>query len=84
MRPFERVWHLVQKNTSRRVATYGQLSRMLEGRLTPVGIGWAIRAAKDGRNPLARVVNGKRRHLHGKGSPRRTTRQVAGGGCEIR
>jgi len=51
MRPFERVWHLVQKIPRGRVATYGQLSRMLEGRLTPVGIGWAIRAAKDGAIP---------------------------------
>jgi len=32
---------------------------MLEGRLTPVGIGWAIRAAKDGAIPWHRVVNGK-------------------------
>ncbi|MBL8995079.1 MAG: MGMT family protein [Spirochaetia bacterium] len=59
MLPFERVWLLVRKIPHGRVATYGQLSRMLEGRLTPVGIGWAIRAAKDGVIPWHRVVNSK-------------------------
>ena len=40
-----------------KVATYGQLSRMIDGRLTPVGIGWAIRAAPTGSIPWQRVVN---------------------------
>lgn len=40
-----------------RVATYGQLSGMIQRRLTPVGIGWAIRAADD--LPWHRVVNSK-------------------------
>jgi methylated-DNA-protein-cysteine methyltransferase-like protein len=41
-----------------RVATYGQLSRLIDGRLTPVGIGWALRACGD-EVPWHRVINGK-------------------------
>ena len=59
MRPFERVWALVKKIPRGRVATYGQLSEMIDGRLTPVGVGWAIRAAKEGSIPWQRVVNGR-------------------------
>lgn len=40
-----------------RVATYGQISRMIEKRLTPIAIGWAIRAAPPGAVPWQRVVN---------------------------
>lgn len=43
-----------------RVATYGQLSRMISGRLTPVGVGWAIRAASD-ELPWHRVVGARGR-----------------------
>ena len=57
MRPFERVWALVKQIPKGKVATYGQLSRMIDRRLTPVGIGWAIRAAKLGSIPWHRVVN---------------------------
>lgn len=57
--PFARVWRLVAKVPRGRVVTYGALSEMIEGRLTPVGIGWAIRAAPDGSIPWHRVVNGK-------------------------
>ncbi len=42
-----------------KVATYGQISRWLEGRLTPVGVGWAVRAAPDGAIPWHRVVNAR-------------------------
>lgn len=42
-----------------KVATYGQLSRCIDGRLTPVGVGWAIRAARETRIPWQRVVNGQ-------------------------
>ena len=31
---------------------------MIDRRLTPVGVGWAIRAAPDGAIPWQRVVNG--------------------------
>jgi methylated-DNA-protein-cysteine methyltransferase related protein len=55
--PFERVWALVRKIPRGKVATYGQLSEMIDGRLTPVGVGWAIRAAKEGTIPWQRVVN---------------------------
>ena len=55
--PFARVKALVQRIPRGRVATYGQLSRLIGGRLTPVGIGWAIRAAPEGSIPWHRVVN---------------------------
>jgi len=41
------------------VATYGQLSQLIDGRLTPVGIGWAIRAAPEDSIPWQRVVNAR-------------------------
>ena len=40
-RPFARVWALVRKVPRGKVITYGQLSAMIDGRLTPVGVGWA-------------------------------------------
>jgi methylated-DNA-protein-cysteine methyltransferase related protein len=55
--PFERVQALVRCIPRGKVATYGQLSRMIGGRLTPVGVGWAIRAAPDDSIPWQRVVN---------------------------
>jgi methylated-DNA-protein-cysteine methyltransferase-like protein len=55
--PFERVQDLVRRIPRGKVATYGQLSRMIERRLTPVGVGWAIRAAPEGSIPWQRVVN---------------------------
>ncbi|AKF03155.1 MGMT family protein [Sandaracinus amylolyticus] len=58
--PFERVQALVKRIPRGRVATYGQLSRMIDGRLTPVGVGWAIRAASDAI-PWQRVVGAKGR-----------------------
>ena len=57
-RPFERVWRLVRRIPRGRVATYGQLSLLIDRRLTPVGVGWAIRAAPEGLIPWHRVVNG--------------------------
>ena len=57
--PFARVWRLVARIPRGRVATYGQLSRMIDGRLTPVGVGWAIRAAPEGKIPWQRVLNAK-------------------------
>jgi methylated-DNA-protein-cysteine methyltransferase-like protein len=55
--PFARVWRIVMRIPRGKVATYGQLSRMIDRRLTPVGIGWAIRAAPEGMIPWQRVVN---------------------------
>ena len=56
-RPFEQVWRLVLRIPRGRVATYAQLSRLVERRLTPVAIGWALRAAPEGAIPWQRVVN---------------------------
>jgi methylated-DNA-protein-cysteine methyltransferase related protein len=56
--PFERVQRLVRSVPRGKVATYGQLSELIDGRLTPVGVGWAIRAAGEDI-PWQRVVNGK-------------------------
>src|SRR5689334_16327250 len=55
--PFERVQAIVRSIPRGKVATYGQLSRMIEKRLTPVGVGWAIRAAPEGSIPWQRVVS---------------------------
>jgi methylated-DNA-protein-cysteine methyltransferase-like protein len=55
---FARVHALVAKIPQGRVATYGQLSELIEGRLSPAGIGWALRAS-DGSLPWHRVVNSK-------------------------
>jgi methylated-DNA-protein-cysteine methyltransferase related protein len=57
--PFERVWRLVKRIPRGKVATYGQLSLLIDRRLTPVGVGWAVRAAPDGSLPWQRVVNAK-------------------------
>lgn len=59
LRPFERVWKLVARIPRGRVATYGQLSEMIGKRLTPVGIGWALRAVPEGALPWYRVVNSR-------------------------
>jgi methylated-DNA-protein-cysteine methyltransferase-like protein len=57
--PFERVWSIVKRVPRGRVVTYGQLSQMIEQRLSPVGIGWAVRAAPAGSIPWHRVVNSR-------------------------
>jgi methylated-DNA-protein-cysteine methyltransferase-like protein len=49
----------VRKIPRGKVLTYGQISELIERRLTPVGVGWAIRAAPDGSIPWQRVVNAK-------------------------
>jgi len=58
-KPFEQVWALVRRIPRGRVATYGQLSQLVDRRLTPIGIGWAIRAAPEDSLPWHRVVNGR-------------------------
>jgi methylated-DNA-protein-cysteine methyltransferase-like protein len=54
---FAEVWALVKRIPRGRVATYGQLSQLIGKKLTPVGVGWALRAAPDGTIPWQRVVN---------------------------
>jgi methylated-DNA-protein-cysteine methyltransferase-like protein len=56
---FEQVRLLVRRIPRGRVATYGQLSEMLDGRLSPVGIGWALHGAPPGACPWHRVVNAR-------------------------
>ncbi len=55
---FSRVHALVKSIPRGRVATYGQLSKLIDGRLTPVGIGWAMNACPTDV-PWHRVVNAK-------------------------
>jgi methylated-DNA-protein-cysteine methyltransferase-like protein len=54
--PFQEVWRVVKKIPRGKVATYGQVSRLIRGRLTPVGVGWALGAAPESV-PWQRVVN---------------------------
>jgi methylated-DNA-protein-cysteine methyltransferase related protein len=53
---FARVHAWVAKIPRGRVATYGQLSELVDGRVSPVGVGWALRAGGPGL-PWHRVVN---------------------------
>ena len=55
---FQRVHALVRRIPRGRVATYGQLSELIDGRLSPVGIGWALAAAPP-RLPWQRVINAR-------------------------
>jgi methylated-DNA-protein-cysteine methyltransferase-like protein len=55
--PFERVWQIVPRIPRGKVAPYGQISRAIDRRLTPVGVGWALRAVRGDRVPWHRVVN---------------------------
>ena len=57
--PFELVARLVRRIPRGKVATYGQLSAMIDRRLTPIGVGWAIRAAPEESIPWQRVVNSR-------------------------
>jgi methylated-DNA-protein-cysteine methyltransferase related protein len=57
--PFELVWSVVKRVPRGRVVTYGQVAEMIGHRLSPVGVGWAIRAAPEESIPWHRVVNGQ-------------------------
>src|SRR5689334_20750493 len=57
--PFTRVFRIVKRVPRGRVVTYGQVSAMIDRRLTPVGVGWALRAAPEGAIPWHRVVNAR-------------------------
>ena len=54
--PFQRVLKILEKVPRGKVITYGTLSQLIDKRLTPVGVGWAIRS---GGEDIAwhRVVN---------------------------
>lgn len=58
---FEQVYQLVCRIPVGKVATYGQLSRMMDERLSAAGVGWALKATpRDDRQiPWHRVVNSK-------------------------
>ena len=55
---FAQVHALVRRIPRGRVATYGQLSELIDGRLSPVGIGWALAAAPKGL-AWQRVINSR-------------------------
>lgn len=56
--PFARVHAIVRRIPRGKVTTYGWISKAIDGRLTPVGVGWALRAAPPAL-PWFRVVNGQ-------------------------
>ncbi|MBI1270883.1 cysteine methyltransferase [bacterium] len=39
---FEKVYRIVQSIPRRRVLTYGLISQLMEGKLSPQGVGWAL------------------------------------------
>jgi methylated-DNA-protein-cysteine methyltransferase-like protein len=55
---FGKVRALVNTIPRGRVATYGQLSELIDRRLTPVGVGWALSGCGD-QIPWHRVINSK-------------------------
>ena len=68
--PFEQVYEIVKDVPRGRVVTYGQISKMLNGRLSAAAVGWAMRAlgAAGGKNkgkynsdtvPWQRVISSK-------------------------
>ena len=55
---FAAVYTLVRMIPKGRVMTYGQISALLGGRLSPVAVGWALHGCPKGV-PWQRVVNAK-------------------------
>jgi methylated-DNA-protein-cysteine methyltransferase-like protein len=55
---FEQVWRAVRRVPKGKVVTFGQLSKMIKHRLTPLGVAWAIHAAPKEVIPWQRVVGG--------------------------
>jgi len=89
--PFEQVYELVKKIPRGRVATYGQISRLMNGRLSAAAVGWAMRAlgSAGGNNrskynsetvPWHRLINSRgmvsTRHTSKVGHKRVNTQQV--------
>jgi len=56
---FKRVYALVKKIPSGKVATYGQIAKILETK-DARKVGWALHANKDIDTPCHRVVNKRR------------------------
>jgi methylated-DNA-protein-cysteine methyltransferase related protein len=61
MTPFETIYAIVVRIPKGSVATYGQISRMLDGKYSAIFVGWALHAIPEGREdiPWHRVVNSK-------------------------
>lgn len=57
-RAFAAVWALVRRIPKGRVMTYGQIAVLLESRLSPRAVGWAMHGCPEGV-PWQRVVNAK-------------------------
>lgn len=58
---FEQVYKIVLQIPSGKVMTYGQISRLLDERLSAAGVGWAMKATpNDSRQiPWHRVINSR-------------------------
>ena len=58
---FDLIYDIVRRIPQGRVATYGQVSRMLDGRFSPKFVGWALHAIPEGADdlPWHRVINAK-------------------------
>lgn len=58
---FELVYEIVLRIPAGRVMTYGQISRLIEERLSALAVGWALHAAPadERRIPWHRVVNSR-------------------------
>ena len=54
--PFERVHAWVRRIPAGRVMSYGQISVLMESRLSPAAVGWALHSCPEGV-PWHRVVN---------------------------
>ncbi|MBY0550037.1 MAG: MGMT family protein [Candidatus Obscuribacterales bacterium] len=66
--PFEQVYEIVNKIPKGKVSTYGQISKLMNGRLSAAAVGWAMNAlgadqGNSGYNsqtvPWHRVINSK-------------------------
>ena len=55
---FEEVWRLVRRIPRGRVMTYGQIAPLIESRLSPRAVGWAMHGCPAGL-PWQRVVNAR-------------------------
>ncbi len=58
---FERVYQIVRLIPSGKVATYGQIARMLEAPHAARTVGWAMASSTDNDVPWQRVVNARGR-----------------------
>jgi methylated-DNA-protein-cysteine methyltransferase related protein len=56
--PFAQVHSLIERIPRGRVATYGQISALVDGRITALAVGWALRSPTRPL-PWHRVVNSR-------------------------